>query len=328
MTGRLSIALERGVVALPEGDLLVIGATVESELDSLPMDRTRVLSRFADAHDALRDRGWDCVTEPPLQVDGAVLFLPRARDAQRAGLKLASRLTKGGPIIVDGAKTHGVDAFYREVRDRADVSEAWSKDHGKVFAVTGGQFNDWPRPDARLDADGWWRGPGVFSADGIDKASAMLADALPAQLSGTVIDLGAGWGFLSRAILGRDGVTALDLVENDRVALDAARRNIDDRRATFHWADALNWHPVAPADHVVTNPPFHAGRAADPELGRAFIRAAAEMLKPKGSLWLVANRHLPYESTLEDAFRNVEPLAPNPSFKLFHASSPRRSRKG
>ncbi len=98
----------------------------------------------------------------------------------------------------------------------------------------------------------------------------------------------------------------LDLVEADHDALDCARRNLDDPRARFHWADATTWTPETRPDAVVTNPPFHVGRAADPSLGRAFIAAAARILAPSGSLWLVANRHLPYEATLTDHFARIE----------------------
>lgn len=327
MSGRLSLAVYKGHVALPEGDVLVVGAMTDSDLDALDKDRTQVLSRYADAHQALSNQGWACVREPSGPAQGVVLFLPRARDAQRAYLRLARNLTDG-PIIVDGPKTHGVDAFYREVRERAELSPAWSKAHGKIFTVTGGDFRDWPSVDPVQSDDGWWRAPGVFSADGADKASALLASELPKALPGCVVDLGAGWGYLSRAILERDGVTSLHMVENDETALRAAELNIDDPRTVAHWADARDWRPPEPVDHVVTNPPFHSGRAADPELGRDFIRSAAAMLKRKGALWLVANRQLPYESTLEDSFHNVQTLTPNPSFKLFHATSPKHAPKG
>ena len=327
MTGRLSLAFERGIVALPEGEVLVIGAVADSDLAALDKSRTRILWRYHDAHLALANAGWNSVSKIGGPAGSVVVFAPRARDAQRAYLRLAREMTEG-PIIVDGPKTHGIDSLYRELRDRADVSEAWSKSHGKVFTVSGGDFSDWPDVHPSRHPDGWWRAPGVFAADGIDKASALLAKELPRTLAGTVVDLGAGWGYLSRAILERDGVESLTLVENDKTALRAAQRNIDDDRAVFVCADARTWRPKTPVDHVVTNPPFHSGRAADPDLGRAFIRAAAEMLKPKGALWLVANRHLPYETTLEDAFRNVQTLTPNPSFKLFHATSPKPRRKG
>ncbi|MEK6216791.1 MAG: class I SAM-dependent methyltransferase [Boseongicola sp.] len=51
-------------------------------------------------------------------------------------------------------------------------------------------------------------------------------------------------------------------------------------------------------------------------------------MEPKGQLWLVANRHLPYENTLEDAFHTVQPLGQTSSFKLFRATSPTRRRIG
>jgi 16S rRNA (guanine1207-N2)-methyltransferase len=72
------------------------------------------------------------------------------------------------------------------------------------------------------------------------------------------------------------------------------------------------------------NPPFHAGRAADPALGRAFIAAAARMLSPTGQLWLVANRHLAYETALQEHFRQVAEIGGDPSFRIMHAARPKR----
>jgi 16S rRNA (guanine1207-N2)-methyltransferase len=72
------------------------------------------------------------------------------------------------------------------------------------------------------------------------------------------------------------------------------------------------------------NPPFHVGRASDPSLGRTFIASAAKMLAGHGKLWMVANRHLPYEQALKDAFRNVDVIAQNNAFKVFHATRPLR----
>jgi 16S rRNA (guanine1207-N2)-methyltransferase len=67
------------------------------------------------------------------------------------------------------------------------------------------------------------------------------------------------------------------------------------------------------------NPPFHVGRSDAPELGRAFIAAAARALRPGGRLWLVANRHLPYEAALAGAFAFVNVLADAQGFKVITA---------
>ena len=50
------------------------------------------------------------------------------------------------------------------------------------------------------------------------------------------------------------------------------------------------------------NPPFHDGGTEDRALGQGFIRRAAEVLRPGGTCWLIANRHLPYEGVLTPLF--------------------------
>jgi 16S rRNA (guanine1207-N2)-methyltransferase len=147
---------------------------------------------------------------------------------------------------------------------------------------------------------------------------------LPQHLGRNVADLGAGWGFLSAHILTRDTVGAVHLVEAEHIALECARRNVGDARAVFHWADATRWAAPARIDTVVMNPPFHVSRAADPALGQAFVQSAARLLDPKGHLWMVANRHLPYEQVLHDRFANVVEVAEDARFKLFHAMRPIR----
>ena len=100
-----------------------------------------------------------------------------------------------------------------------------------------------------------------------------------------------------------------------------------DPRAVFHWADATRWRPPALLDAVVSNPPFHAAAPATRGSGRAFIAAAARMLAPSGSFWMVANRHLPYEAELAADFAEVEEVGGTPGFKVIHARKPRRARR-
>jgi 16S rRNA (guanine1207-N2)-methyltransferase len=71
---------------------------------------------------------------------------------------------------------------------------------------------------------------------------------------------------------------------------------------------------------IVSNPPFHAQDRADrPELGQRFIAAAAHALAPRGRLWLVANRHLPYEESLGTHFATVRTVAQAEGFKVVEA---------
>ena len=65
------------------------------------------------------------------------------------------------------------------------------------------------------------------------------------------------------------------------------------------------------------------GRADLPALGRAFIETAAAALHPRGTLRLVANRHLPYEATLAAHFARVGTLAVQDGFKVILAEGVR-----
>ena len=325
---RLRLALESGAFEIaPEGRIAVIGAVRGDDLSDLPQDRVEVVQRHFPDHAYFADQGFDVVTEIGGPYVVALVRLPRAKAEARAAMAAALAATDG-PLVVDGQKNDGVDSYLKDIRRRGDVGEVISKAHGKLFVVESADLSEWRGAKPGLVDGRFHTGAGVFSADGIDPGSRALAEALPPRLKGRVVDLGAGWGYLSDAVLGRESVVSVELVEADHAALEAARQNIADERASFHWADALTYRPKAAVDHVVMNPPFHQGRTADPRLGQEFIRAAAGMLEPKGQLWLVANRHLPYETVLEDTFRSVQPLAQTPSFKLFHATSPKRSRKG
>jgi len=226
-------------------------------------------------------------------------------------------------VIVDGPKTDGIDSLFKDCRKRLGALPSLTKAHGRIFWFEDADLSDWPLAGPETGQHGFFTVPGVYSEAAIDKGSALLAEVLP-DLKGRIADLGAGWGYLSQAALLSDKVTSLDLVEADQRALNCARLNIIDDRASFHWADATTHRGAEAYDAVVMNPPFHQGRQGDPSLGQAFIAAAARNLKPNGALWMVANRHLPYEAALEQAFRTVDELDGNTAFKVFHASRPKR----
>ena len=323
------LALDSGAVALPDtGAVALCNPSAEVELPAIAPDRLTVVQGFFPDHAAWTRRGvpvvpnWDALDGPPA---ASIVCVPRARDAARDALARAAAL--GGPVIVDGLKTDGIDSLWKAVRAKADTSAAFSKAHGKTFQIAAGaDLSDWRLPELTDAAQGWKTAPGIFSADGPDPGSVALAAALP-PLAGRVADLGAGWGFLSASVLAASPqVDTLHLVEAEHAALQAARANVTDSRAQFHWDDATQWKPTDRGglmDHIVMNPPFHTSRKADPGLGRAFLARAAALLAPRGSLWLVANRHLPYEEDLERLFAERQALPGPASYKLIRASRPR-----
>jgi 16S rRNA (guanine1207-N2)-methyltransferase len=325
-SARLAHALDTGAVVLPpRGRIAVLRPEGEDDIAPLPAARLDIVTGFRPVWDRFAARGLALHRRVPHGVAASVVCLPRARALAAAMLAEANAATvPGGPVIVDGARTDGVETALRHLRAAGVATgPVEAKAHGKTFAFAAGAAA-LPAREARpvRTTEGYVTLPGVFSADGADRGSALLAAALPATLGPVVGDLGAGWGFLSLAVLQRADVRAVHLIEAEADALDCARANVTDPRAVFHWADATAFRPAAPFDAVVCNPPFHTGRAADPALGLAFIRAAQRMLKREGTLFLVANRGLPYRRALEALFAEVAPLGSDPAFALWRAGRP------
>ncbi|MFC7302391.1 class I SAM-dependent methyltransferase [Cognatiluteimonas weifangensis] len=271
-----------------------------------------------------------------------LLLPPRQREQARALFARAlEELAPGGTLVACMPNREGAASGQADLARLAGPLQVLSKHHCRVFwtqplagaadPTLAAQWRalDAPRPiaDARVPGGRFRSRPGVFAWDRVDPASALLAEHLPADLAGHVADLGAGWGYLAGQVLARcPRVSALDLYEADARALSLARDNLVAWGAgvplAFHWHDVAAGLPRC-YDAIVSNPPFHAGgRESRPDLGRAFIAAAAAALQPGGRLWLVANRQLPYEAALAAGFAEVRTVVQRDGFKVIEARVP------
>ncbi|WP_425037906.1 class I SAM-dependent methyltransferase [Primorskyibacter sp. S187A] len=310
---RLTMARDAGLV-LPDGPVAVWGVTPSSDISAL--DHAQIISRDARVH----DRFPDALETPAGPYGACVVLLPREKKRAQAFLAEAARST--GPLIVDGQKTDGIEPVFKALKKMGETSGPVSKSHGKLFWMEAApDLSIWRATPGEVEGLRTW--PGVFSDSKVDVGSRLLAQALPAKLGTSLCDLGAGWGWLSAQVQaeGRD----IHMVEADGEALDCAHHNVPD--ATAHWADVTRWQHPRLFDTVIMNPPFHEGRKGKPDLGQSFIMKAAEILKPTGQLFMVANRHLPYEDTLAAQFAHVEEMPGDGRFKIFRATRPSRRRR-
>lgn len=328
---RLSLALDQNALALPDGAVTLWNPPADLDLGFAPLNQLHFVQGFAPAFDALTASGASVQPRASETKTAAnVVFCHRAKAASFAALADAlANTTPGGLVAVEGAKTDGIEPVLKALKSRFDGVESYAKAHGKLAWFTRPDtlpdLADWTREATHLP-DGFVTFPGVFSADGIDKGSALLAQHLPKNLKGAVADFGAGWGYLSRHVLAQEAVKTLDLVEADALALDAARLNIQDPRARFHWADMAKFSGGL-YDVIVSNPPFHTTRLPTPELGQMFINRARAMLASKGQFWMVANRNLPYEQTLTDSFSQVDIVVQTGGFKVICARRPKSQKQ-
>ena len=264
---------------------------------------------------------------------------PRQREEARALLARAVQLAApDGVVVAAMTNNEGAKSGEADLTQLAGLAGTLTKFHCRTFwtrkradSVDDALLAQWSALDAprRIENGRYLSRPGVFAWNRIDPASALLVECLPTDITGHGADLGAGWGFLSLSLLARNpGITALDLYEAEARALALAKENLcsaaGSARLDFRWHDVTGGLPDR-YDFIVSNPPFHTQSRADrPDIGQRFITAAAAALKPGGRLWLVANRHLPYEQTLNDQFGEVRVAGERDGFKVIAAVKARR----
>jgi 16S rRNA (guanine1207-N2)-methyltransferase len=262
-----------------------------------------------------------------------LLLPPRQRDEARALMARALAATeRGGRLVVAAPNNEGARSMQADLEKLGlDVSTlskhkcrvCWSSPLERYDTTLAAEWRELDRVQT-IAAGAFLSRPGIFAWDRIDPASALLANHLRSELAGRAADLGAGFGYLSVSLLNRcAGITRLDIYEAESRALELARLNT----ARIHSQAELRfyWHDVAQGlfdkyDVIVTNPPFHAGTGVErPDVGRRFITAAADALRPGGRLLLVANKHLPYEAVLDRHFGKTRIVTQEHGFKIVEA---------
>jgi 16S rRNA (guanine1207-N2)-methyltransferase len=276
---------------------------------------------------------------PPGPFDAVLLRLPRAKDEQDMATHAAINvLAPAGKLIVYGGNDEGIRSAAGVIaRTCGEVETLAAKGHGRILsarapadrAAVRGTLADW-RATTRLLIAGvartWVTYPGLFAAGRIDAATSLLVAALP-QLPqrSRLLDFGCGSGVIGASAmataLAQGRAIALDMLDNDTVALAAARENVPQGRAIL--ATALGEAPQG-YHAIVSNPPLHRGGAEDHRLLQELIVQAPGHLTPDGVLQIVVQRRLDVDALLARGFAHVTVAAQSPRFRVWRAQVPKR----
>jgi len=162
----------------------------------------------------------------------------------------------------------------------------------------------------------------IFARGRLDPATKMLAEAFEVRPGAAVLDLGAGNGVLGIVAALLEPTCQVTLVDSDPIAVEVSRQNAGLNGAAnvaAHISDLLHDLPGQTFDLVLMNPPFHRGRQHDRALGERFMAEASGALRPGGTVFVVCNRFLRYEPTLERLIGSVREVAGDRQFKVLTA---------
>ena len=140
--------------------------------------------------------------------------------------------------------------------------------------------------------------PGVFSASGLDKATAVLLGKVPFEdidAPARVLDVGCGWGPISLALADafpQAELWATDVNERARELTLANLELAGHSGTVLTPEEAFARLEPGSVDLIVSNPPIRIGKQALHEL----LLANLALLSPEGRAWLVVGKNLGADS--------------------------------
>ena len=259
----------------------------------------------------------------------SILLLPSKNKQQTLAWMAAAMQLLGsdGSLLVACANNHGAKSYESALQSLAGNTISRSKSKCRLFSAKKNTSLDttllaqWlSTGEAKaISSHGLIAQPGLFSWDHADIGSQLLIDHLPDNLSGTGMDLCSGYGLLSEHLLRTSPkIDTLHMVEADRLALDCAMLNTKpwQQKTVPHWFDATRDALLEKLDWIVCNPPFHTAQQRDVELGKTIVKRGCQHLKRGGSIYVVANRKLAYETLMQTELRECQTIIEANGFKI------------
>jgi 16S rRNA (guanine1207-N2)-methyltransferase len=263
--------------------------------------------------------------------DDAFVRLPKSRDEQEmTAHAVLSVLAPGGRFFLYGGNDEGIrsaGAMLEAVGGPVETITA--RGHGRVLAIRRpdvphrlkSSLRDW-RIEAPMEIAGklrtWVSYPGIFAAGRLDEGTALLLANLPAvPARARVLDYGCGSGVIGAALLAASPAIHLDMLDSDRVTLEAARENVPSARIIL--GAALEDAHGGPYDAILSNPPLHRGIAEDRALLDQLIADAPPHLAPSGVLQIVVQRRLALDRLLARHLGEATIVAQDERYRVWRA---------
>ncbi len=253
--------------------------------------------------------------------DAATLRLPTSKDElDMAVHAAASVLTEGAPLWVYGANDEGAGSAARVIEPvMGSARTVESGGRCRVLEAiqpagaprVGGTLEDWRLCTPVEFPDGlreWISYPGLFAHGRVDEGTQALLEAMRStSMTGQhILDFACGSGVVGAFLAALEPSVLVDFLDVDAVALAAVGKNLPGaRRIASDRFAALEGERY---DLIVSNPPYHTGKAQTPEVVEGLVRGAPEHLEIGGSLVFVTQRRLPMGALMASTFGRVEVL--------------------
>lgn len=162
----------------------------------------------------------------------------------------------------------------------------------------------------------------VFSRESLDIGTRFFLQHIPqADRYKKIIDLACGNGVVGLIAADKNPDAKIIFTDESFMAVESAKESFklafdESRKAQFRVNDCLTGFEESSADLILNNPPFHQDNAVGDEVAWRMFSQSRDVLKQKGELWVIGNRHLEYHIKLKKIFSNCEMVASNKKFVI------------
>jgi len=185
----------------------------------------------------------------------------------------------------------------------------------------------------------------VFSRDSLDIGTRFFLQHIPqAEKYKKIIDLACGNGVVGLIAAEKNPAAEIIFIDESFMAVESAKENFHaslnirylnrqdinsqsancqdsniTKKAQFIVNDCLDGIEQNSVDLILNNPPFHQNNAVGDDVAWKMFKQSKQVLKQKGELWVIGNRHLGYHLKLKKLFAHCEIIASNKKFVVLKA---------
>ena len=303
--------------AEPRGTVLVMLEHLPGVATSVIEAGGRARSWHRFAHEGRNASAW----VPAGPFEAATLRLPKSKDElDMAVHAAASVLEVGGRLWVYGANDEGAGSAGRVIEPIMGPTRT-VQSGGRCRVLEAVRPVDSPSPRGTLEEwrqsrplefpDGprqWISYPGIFAHGRLDAGTHALVEAMRTLPLGgrRILDFACGSGVIGASLLALEPTARVDFLDVDAVALAAAGENVPGARLIP--SDGFDALEHGRFDLIVSNPPYHEGKAQTGRVVDRLVSGAPDHLEVGGSLVFVTQRRLPVAALMESTFNTVEVL--------------------
>jgi 23S rRNA (guanine1835-N2)-methyltransferase len=179
----------------------------------------------------------------------------------------------------------------------------------------------------RLENSRYWISnySNVFSREKLDIGTRFFLQHITHRVEKCdIVDLGCGNGVVGLIAAERNPAASVHFIDESYMAIASARDNFSrafgqQRVATFTIRDGLRDFQTESADLILCNPPFHQQHTVGDQIAYGMFKQSRKILRSRGELWVIGNRHLPYRSYLDRFFGSHRVIASNSKFVILKA---------